>query len=188
MHKEWVLTKEAFDRLLDWLGPDREAAGRKYEAVRRRLIEIFTCRGCREAEHLADETINRVTLRLPDIVGRYEGDPARYFYGVAQKVYLESLRAGPRPLPSPPPAPNEGEEERQLECLDECMRRQPPAGRDLIERYYDEGAVRNRHRRLLMAREMGISPTALRLRAHRVREALRRCVEECLGRAPQKQT
>lgn len=187
MHKEWVLTKEAFDRLLDWLGHDREVAGRKYETIRRRLIEIFTCRGCREAEDLADETINRVTLRLPDIIGPYEGDPARYFYGVAQKVYLESLRAKPRQLPVP--ATSDGDdEERELECLDECMSRQPPPARALIERYYDEGAIRNRDRRLLMAREMGISSAALRLRAHRVREALRQCVEECLGRAAEKQT
>ena len=190
MHKEWVLTKEDFDRLLDWLGPDREAAGGKYETIRRRLIEIFACRGCREAEDLADETINRVTLRLPDIAGDYEGDPARYFYGVAQKVFLESLRARLRQLPELPPAPPpaEADEGRELECLDECMGRQPAANRALIERYYDAGAVCNKDRRLLLARELGITQTALRLRAHRIREALRRCVEECLGRAAAKQT
>lgn len=188
MHKEWVLTKEAFERLLDWLGPDREVAGRKYETIRRRLIEIFACRGCRDAEDLADETINRVTLRLPDIVGSYEGEPARYFYGVAQKVYLESLRAKPRQLPVPAQPGADDDDEREMECLDACMSRQPPAGRALIERYYDEDAIRDQDRRRLMARELGISPTALRLRAHRVRETLRRCVEECLGRAPEKQT
>jgi len=39
MKKEWVLTQEAFDRLLGWLDPDRESAGEKYEAIRLRLIK-----------------------------------------------------------------------------------------------------------------------------------------------------
>ena len=45
----------AFDRLLVWLDPDRDAAGRKYEAIRARLIKVLSYRGCREAEEIADE-------------------------------------------------------------------------------------------------------------------------------------
>ena len=59
MKKGWVLTQELFDTLLDWLDPDRERAGHRYETIRLRLIKIFTSRGCPEAEELADETINR---------------------------------------------------------------------------------------------------------------------------------
>ena len=67
MKKEWVLTKEAFDALLEWLDPNRDIAAQKYETIRTRLIKIFSCRGCLEAEDLADETINRVTNKLPEI-------------------------------------------------------------------------------------------------------------------------
>src|SRR5687767_5895715 len=95
MKNQWVVTQQAFDRLLDWLDADRDSAGSKYERIRVRLIKIFTCRGCGEADDLADETINRVTAKLGDIVESYSGDPALYFYGVAQKVHLEYLRKKP---------------------------------------------------------------------------------------------
>ena len=45
MKKGWVLTQELFDTLLDWLDPDRERAGQKYETIRLKLIKIFTSRG-----------------------------------------------------------------------------------------------------------------------------------------------
>ncbi len=64
MHKEWTLTQAALDSLLAWLDPDRDRAGAKYEAIRTRLIKVFVCRGCPEAEDLADETINRVASKL----------------------------------------------------------------------------------------------------------------------------
>ena len=68
MKKEWVITQEAFDGLLAWLDPDRDRAAHKYETVRTRLIKIFSCRGCGVADDLADETINRVTAKLSEIV------------------------------------------------------------------------------------------------------------------------
>ena len=43
--KDWILTKEAFERLLALLDVDRELAGQKYENVRRKLIEFFEARG-----------------------------------------------------------------------------------------------------------------------------------------------
>jgi hypothetical protein len=46
------------------------------------------------AEELADEVINRVSKKLPQIVDIYVGDPALYFYGVARKVHREYLRKG----------------------------------------------------------------------------------------------
>jgi hypothetical protein len=46
MKKDWVLTQDAFDKLLNWLDSDRERAGQKYETIRLRLIKIFTCRRC----------------------------------------------------------------------------------------------------------------------------------------------
>ena len=92
MKKGWVLTQGGFDALLNWLDADRERAALKYEAIRLRLIKIFTCRGCCEAEELTDETINRVVARVADIAPQYEDDPALYFYGVSHKVHLEYLR------------------------------------------------------------------------------------------------
>jgi DNA-directed RNA polymerase specialized sigma24 family protein len=87
--QEWELTREAFDRFLDWLDSDREQAGRKYEAIRRGLITLFNLRGCSAAEDLADETINRAIRQLSSIEDSYEGDPAKYLHGIARFVALE---------------------------------------------------------------------------------------------------
>ena len=93
---EWELTPEAFDRLLLWLNPDRERAGRKYEEIRRKLITILSSRGCTCPEDLTDEAMNRVTRKVPEIIDNYVGDPALYFYGVAHKVHLEWVRRNGR--------------------------------------------------------------------------------------------
>ena len=95
MKKNWVLSQESFDALLKWLSADRDQAGQIYEEIRLRLIRIFTARACTEAEDLADETMNRVASKLPEIGGTYSGDPAVYFYAVANNVHLESLRRKP---------------------------------------------------------------------------------------------
>lgn len=189
MSKDWVLTQEDFDRLLVWLDPEsREAAGRKYEQIRRRLIKIFSCRGCAEADLLSDETINRVTRKLPEIEPAWTGDPALYFYGVAQRVHLEYLRRRPqvteeaavRVTPAPPPAPDEAEGAEDYECLMRCMQNLSAANRELVLQYYrEERRAKIDHRRRL-AEQMGIALNALRIRAHRIRLALQQCVRECL--------
>jgi DNA-directed RNA polymerase specialized sigma24 family protein len=59
-----------------------------------------------------------------------------------------------------------------LDCLDACLETLQPAERDLVLRYYGTGRQHVIRREL--AGELGISSTALRLRAHRVRERLER--------------
>ena len=59
------LTQKKFDRLLDWLDPDRERAGAKLLEIRRCLVKFFVNQQCVEAQELADETINRVAERPP---------------------------------------------------------------------------------------------------------------------------
>jgi hypothetical protein len=98
----WTLTQESFDRLLAWLAPNREQAGKKYEEVRSRLVRGFTSHGCPVPEDLADETINRVAKKLPEIEETYVGDPVRYFYRVAHYVHLEYLKKESVVTPLPP--------------------------------------------------------------------------------------
>ena len=78
-----------FEQFLFWLGPDPESAARKYEVIRDRLIMMFRARRCVFAEDLADTTFERVARKLTDLTTGFTGDPARYFYGVAKKVFLE---------------------------------------------------------------------------------------------------
>jgi len=194
MKKEWVLTQDAFDTLLYWLDADRERAGGKYEAIRLRLIKIFTCRGCSEAEDLADETINRVSARITEIAGSYAGDPALYFYGVSQKVHLEYLRkvrkrqaetevdlAASALNPATEPA---DDIEAEYQCLEKCLEHLPSDNRKLVVQYYQqERQAKIEHRRRL-AMELGIAVNALRIRAHRIRLSLQDCVQNCLAQQP----
>lgn len=179
--KEWLLTQEAFDSLLVWLNPDREQAGSRYEQIRLRLIKIFVCRGCGEPEELADETINRVIRRLPEIKEGYEGDPALYFYGVAQNVHLEYTRRKRVPADLPAKLEPCEESEQEYECLERCMQNLSPQNRELVIQYYqDEKRAKIDNRREL-AERLGIALNAVRIRAHRIRATLQECVRQCLG-------
>ena len=178
MNKSWVLTQESFDALLDWLGPEREQAGQKYELIRKRLIKIFTSRGCYEPEDLADETINRVIKRLNEIEGDFSGDQARYFYGVANKVHLEYLRR--KQVPAPPPPQDSARVEAEFKCLEQCLDTLSTENRELVLGYYQSERQAKIAQRKLQAEKLGIAPNALRIRAYRIRALLQDCVERCL--------
>ena len=192
MKKDWVVTPQAFDSLLGWLDKDREQAGEKYEKIRLRLIKIFTCRGCAEADDLADETINRVTAKVSELVSKYTGDPALYFYGVAQKVHLEHVRNKPvmqelkQPNQTRDPRDTEAidELEHEYACLERCMRELPSKHRLLVLEYYQEEKGAKIDHRKRLAKELGIALNALRIRAHRLRHRLQKCMETCLEEAP----
>ena len=191
MKKEWVLTQEAFDGLLDWLDADRERAGRRYETIRHRLIKIFACRGCGEAEDLADETMNRVSARVQEIAHSYLGDPALYFYGVAQKVHLESMRNRHAPEALVRAGPGAGVDptivddiEGESECLERCMDSLSEENRRLVLQYYQEEKQAKINHRKRLASELGIAVNALRIRAHRIRLTLQQCVQTCLEDRP----
>ncbi|MBI3650664.1 MAG: sigma-70 family RNA polymerase sigma factor [Acidobacteria bacterium] len=183
--KEWVLTGEAFTKLLSFLDADPERAGEKYETARRLLVKFFDWRGAFLPDELADETLNRVTRKID------EGDAIRdfinYCYGVARLVFLESLK---RPdskresledlepvLAAPTEPPND---DRQYDCFDSCLETLPAEGREVILQYYqDEKRDKIDHRKAL-AQRLGIPLNALRSRAQRMRDRLEKCVSQCM--------
>lgn len=181
--KRWRVDQATFDQLLGWLNPEREQAAARYEEIRRRLITIFTCRGCPEAEDLADETFDRVARKVQEIAPTYVGDPAHYFYGVAHNVHLEYLRKQFRPGPPPPPPPAQVEDEATpaYECLEKCMQKLAAAERELVLQYYQEEKRAKIEHRKLLAKRLGIALNALRIRAYRTRAALQKCVQECVA-------
>ncbi|HWP42680.1 MAG TPA: sigma factor-like helix-turn-helix DNA-binding protein, partial [Blastocatellia bacterium] len=71
--------------------------------------------------------------------------------------------------------------EARLRCLEECMQKLPPETRRLIISYYEgeEGAKIENRRRL--AEQMDLSVNSLRIRLHRLRERLERCVSGCMN-------
>lgn len=190
MSKRWELTGEALDGLLTWLDPDREQAGRKYEHIRKSLIKIFAWRGCAEAEDLADETINRVARKVPEIASTYQGNPAPYFYGVGRRLLLEYQKQQLRRAPQEPDAESAAtseeaasvaELERRHECLELCLQKLSESNRELIRDYYQRDVQTKGDWRSELARRMGVSAGALRVRAHRLRAALLDCIRDCLA-------
>lgn len=192
MSDEGDITPEDFERLLRWLDQeharaggayDPERAGARYEKIRRRLILICASRGCHDAEDRADETIRRVTRKVGRIDERWDGnDPLSYFLAVLDFVLKEHWRRR-APAPAPPPPPDPEDREAMHQCLDACMARLPPEQRELILRYYQgDQRAKIEHRRRL-AEELGIALNALRIRMHRLRTTLEKCVRACLEQA-----
>ncbi len=182
MSRERTITQESFDILLTWLDNDRDKAGQKYETIRNRLIKIFTCRGCNEAEDLADETINRVTIKAKEMVHNYVGEPALFFYGVAQKVYLESLRKKSSQTELPYNlALTEEEPDDMQEYLKRCLAKLEPDQRELVIEYYQSSKQSKIDHRKELAEQFGIAVNALRIRAHRIRNMLQKCVQKYIA-------
>jgi RNA polymerase sigma factor (sigma-70 family) len=185
--KGWSLTQESFDELLEWLNPDREQAGKKYEDIRRRLVRILMHRGCTVAEDLADKTINQVARKVQEIKEYYVGDPALYFYGVARNIHSEYSRSRADIVPVTPellavvPSKELDVSEQEHDCLERCLEELTPQNRELLLEYYREieGAKIEHHKE--MARRLGIAVNALRIRMCRLRASLKECMRECLG-------
>ncbi len=176
------ITPEAFDALLAWLDDNREEAGKKYEIIRTRLVKLLTCRGCWEAEDVVDETISRVAAKIPQIAPGYQGEKGLYFYGVAKFVFKEWLRR--QKDPPPPPPPDVTVDESAYECLDGCMKTLPEENRQMVLRYYENEKKAKIDERQAIADELGIGLNALRIRAHRIRLLLRKCVTACMDQLP----
>jgi DNA-directed RNA polymerase specialized sigma24 family protein len=183
MPEQKTLTQENFQQLLKWLDADDESAGMKYETIRRRLIRLFVCRGCYEAELLADQTIDRVCSKVPDVVPDYVGDPAIYFVGVANKIHLEWLRHEKRErdaiyIDPKNDLPDNG---REYNCLESCLEKLPPDAREIILEYYRDEKHAKIVRRKELAENLGISMGALQIKASRIRARLLICVKDCVA-------
>ena len=187
LKEEKGLTPDCFEKLLAWIAKEQvaagsafeESAGRSYEKIRQSLIRYFNSRGCSDPEMLADKTFDRVCEKVEEVEPNYSGDPIRYIYRVAHHIYQDSVRKGP--LPRMVPLPDSGPEvELRHQCLDECMSSLDPDAGNLLREYYskDRQARIDHHKE--MAGRLGIEPDQLRLKMHRARKRLRKCVDECV--------
>ena len=183
------LTSGALSILLARLGPDADRAGSAYEHLRRALVSFFTWRGAATPEECADETLDRLASRLEE--GTAVDDLPRFARGIARLVLLEHWR---RPeargvplddadLPHQVTA-EPADDDALAECLEHCLSELAPDSRALILEYYlAEGRSRIDTRKR-MARALGISESALRNRAQRLRDQLERCIAGRAGSTP----
>lgn len=172
-----VLTQDGFDKLLRWLHPDRDTAGEIYARIEFKVIRIFSSRGCCDAEDLADKTCNVVIAKIDSLLENYEGDPALYFYGVAKKIYLESIKRRPPPPIPPHPDPKPDELEVISNYLDDCLSQLTSADRDTVVRYHEGEKGEKVKNRQKLAEELDISRNALRIKICHLHSRLRECIE-----------
>jgi DNA-directed RNA polymerase specialized sigma24 family protein len=187
LKKEWVLTSEAFGKLLARLDPDPERAGEKYETLRRMLVRFFEWRGALFPEEHADETLNRVTRKIEE--GLEIKDLSSYCYGVARLLYLEtakspdSRRATIGELDAVVGTqPEATTDEQRLRCFEHCLESLPADSRLLITEYYQHERREKIAGRKDLAARLAIPINALRSRATRIRERLESCVKDCMGK------
>src|SRR5687768_4349440 len=176
-----IITNDSFNALLEWLDPNRDEAALRFEQIRGGLIRMFVSKGLMDAEFYADETVDRVIKRLPEIRENYTDQPVKYFHGVARNILREAARR--REIPTdvlPECLPRGGVADSELAgCLRKCLNSLPEDKHELIYDYhvYDGHEKIDSHRD--MADELSISIGALRTRAHHVRAALEECVRKC---------
>ena len=177
-------TSTGFTRLLARLGSEPAQAAREYERLRFTLEKFFDWRGAWPPEECADETLDRLVVKLE---GETEiADLWSYARGIARLVLLEWQR---RPAPVPigdselpdrvaAPDPPSGDEPLRA-CFDRCLSELPADGRTLVLDYYEAERRDRIVNRRQLARRLGVSESALRNRVQRVRDRLERCVLKC---------
>lgn len=186
--RSWTLTPEAFDGLLAALDPDRDRAAAAYERLRERVIGLLRWWGASQPEELADESLDRVARKLHGGAEVPNASLGAYVRGVARMVFHEWTRR-----PRPEHAAIEvaamvggRDDEAALTDLDRCLSTLDADDRRLLLGYYADGRASDIRRKL--ADDMGLSPTALRIRAHRLRVRIEAslkhsapCAHSCQG-------
>jgi len=177
--RDWALAALDLERLLLLLDDDRDHAARTYEHLRHRTIGLLRWWGASNGEDLADLTLDRVARKLSEGAEVPRDSVGAYVRGVARMVFYESRRdphvqADIVALTVLPAVVDDGESQT-LASLDRCLAALAEAERQLVLRYYGEGKAKQVRSQL--AAELGVSATALRIRAYRLRERLERCVE-----------
>lgn len=163
------------------LADDRDQAAIAYGELRRRVVGLHRWWGATDPDGLADMTLDRAARKLQEGASVERGDFGAYVRGVARMVFYESSRQPtPLPLDRDPAVEIDTTNESAMHALDECLNSLMPEDKRLVLRYYsgpNHIAVRQ-----ALAGELNISPTALRLRTHRLRIRLEACVTSRLRR------
>ena len=170
-----ALSGAAFERLLAILADDRDAAAAAYGQLRLRIVGLQRWWGSADPDTLADVTLDRAARKLHEGAQVARDDFGAYVRGVARLVFYEATRQPATvPIVQDPVAEETTDADARLDSLDDCLQTLSAGDRRMVLRYYDSSNQIAARRQ--MARELGITPTALRIRTHRLRTRLEDCV------------
>lgn len=182
MPSSHLITVTTFEKLLTRLAPDREQAAHEYETLRRRLIKYFELKGLKASDKAADETLDRIAVKLE--AGEVVRDIINYTYGVAQWIFKEQYRAEERErkafdnLTHIKALIDSHSKESFLQLLEHCLEALAVEDRDLLRLYYtDEDTAARAKYRLELAQNKGLTLNSLRLRVFKLRQSLENCVQ-----------
>ncbi len=182
-------TARGLELLLSILSPDEIEAEDYYETLRLKTLRFFQWKGAADADDLANETLLRVARKLGEGAPVARADLGSYVRGVARMVFLEAIRNEDRDRKLRQSASDidirgtDVEYERRIGCLEKCLAKLEADGRELILAYYSDSGEGKIPERKKLATSLGISMTALRIRAYRLRERLADMVGQCLDEA-----
>ena len=182
------LSRKGLEALLTRLDSDRDQAAERYRQLHLKISRLYEWRGCPSPDELADETLDRVASKLE--AGVEIHSPESYITRVAYFVFRELVRREQRrrtalkavenePRPNPEEPLQEGERRR---CFHQCLGGVEPTERQHLMRYYEgDKSVKIENRRQLAA-DLGVAAGTLRIRMHRIRQRLEKCIRDCLER------
>ncbi len=199
------LQKGSFEILLKRLNADQKLAEEKYLTVRNKLIIFFRTRGYSQTDlELADKTIDRAARKLSEQENNQSENSETqnvlsdsYFLSVAHFVLKEHQRSiKPTVAIEDLPANNQltattNQEQNLIEqeqtnlttsCFNDCLANFPIEQKLLIIEYFSVEMTKAEQRQSL-ADKLGININALRVKAHRLRQDLVKCVENCVKKA-----
>jgi len=196
LKKDWILSPEAFRRLLRWLDDGSDSGGERYLEMQRRLTAYFSRKNCLCSDELADETLNRIARKLDEKGTITELSALHYCYIVAKFVFLENIRSvkpiqtGAAELLNSDSATRraagaseigiEDLREKTFGCLEKCLGQLSANDRELILEYYRGEQRAKIERRAELTTRLGITMNALSIRACRIRNRLEACVNKCI--------
>ena len=188
-------------RLLLRLDADSAIAWEKYRSLHSRLTKFFEWNQCAFPEELADETLDRVARKPADEVIR---DVAEFVIGVARNIRLEAYKKSKREShiddwvgggeSLTDHRDREAEiistldHQRRLKALQECLNSLKASDRGLVLDYYTAENEKHKEHRQKIAKGVGLTMIALRVRANRLRDKLEGCVTSTLEAARVRQS
>jgi RNA polymerase sigma factor (sigma-70 family) len=187
MARDPAIRPQSFDEILAWLNPDRNEAAEIYVQLRDDLTRIFAWNRCADPDGLTDEVFDRVARKVHQVRQTFDGDPRLFFYGIARNLIKESPKRIKKQvsledtdLPAPDPKPEDESAVMREDCLNSCLQKLSAEKRELILDYYAKEKQAKIDYRNELARKLGISVETLRVRVHRIRITLEKCIEQCL--------
>ena len=186
-----------YEELLRSLAADEHVAGKRYLALRSKLVLYFEGRRLSPADDLADEVLHRTAQKLAD--GEKIDDLNRYVYGIARFVRLETYRKRESESLDEAVADgthkvsdklkvdpiDSGDDDSPLteRCLSECLSKLANESKDLLLSYYaaDERSGMHIEQRRTLAEKLGKSAGALQKQICLLRQKVSRCTHECVN-------